>query len=57
MMGKPQIEAKLENIAYYLSALQASLFFNLLETTVPENATQKIITLAKFFDRGISLDQ
>jgi AcrR family transcriptional regulator len=55
--GEVCMDIPLEDMAYYLSALQTSLFFRLLETTTPENASLEIGTLTRFIERGISLEQ
>lgn len=52
--GEVRLDIPLENTAHYLSALQTSLFFRLLESTTPENASLEIGTLARFIEKGIS---
>jgi AcrR family transcriptional regulator len=51
------MDVPLEDMAYYLSALQTSLFFRLLETTNSENAALEIGTLTRFIERGISFER
>jgi AcrR family transcriptional regulator len=55
--GEVCMDIPLEDMAYYLNALQMSLFFRLLETTAPENASLEIDTLTRFIERGISLER
>ncbi len=54
--GEIRTDLPLGNMASYLSALQMSLFFRLMETTAPENASLEIGTLMSFIERGISLE-
>jgi AcrR family transcriptional regulator len=55
--GEVRTDIPLQNIAGYLSALQTSLFFRLLETTAPQDTSQEIGALTKFIEKGISLER
>ena len=55
--GEVGMDIPLEDMACYLSALQMSLCFRLLETTTPEKASLEILTLTRFIERGISLER
>lgn len=46
-------DIRLEDMAYYLSALQMSLFLRLMAANTPENASQEIGTLLRFIESGI----
>lgn len=50
-----RMDIPMEDMALYLIALQTSLFFRLLGTKSPEDASLEIGTLTRFIDRGISL--
>jgi AcrR family transcriptional regulator len=54
--GEVGKDIPLQDMAYYLRALQMSLFFRLLETTNPEKASLEISTLMRFIEKGISLE-
>ncbi len=55
--GEVRMDIPLEDMAYYLSALQTSLFFRLFKIITPEDASLEISTLTRFIERGISLEQ
>jgi AcrR family transcriptional regulator len=52
--GEVRTDIPLEHIARYLSALQASLVFRLLEKDAPEDALQEIGRLLAFVEGGLS---
>jgi AcrR family transcriptional regulator len=52
--GEVRTDIPLEHMALYLSALQASLVFRLLEKDTPEDALQEIVTLSAFLQGGLS---
>ena len=52
--GEVRTDIPLEHIARYLSALQASLVFRLLEKDAPEDALQEIGRLSAFLEGGLS---
>jgi hypothetical protein len=50
------MEISLEEMARYLSGLQTSVFFRLLETPDPDRAAEEIGTLMRFIEKGIAVE-
>ena len=52
--GEIRTDLPLENIASYLSALQMSLFYRILELTLAENSSLEIDRLLAFLKKGLA---
>jgi AcrR family transcriptional regulator len=55
--GEVRTDIPLEDLASYVSALQASLLFRLLESTQLENSAQEIAQLLIFIEAGLAVQQ
>jgi hypothetical protein len=52
--GEVRTDIPLDNMADYVSALQAGLLFRLFESTLPEDSSQEIARLLLFIEAGLA---
>ncbi len=55
--GEVRTDIPLENLATYVSALQAALLFRLLESTQLEDSSQEIARLLVFIEAGLAVQE